>query len=284
MHLLLTVLLLSGVAIAQPEWASSLSKDQIGQLNVPSCVLDFELGWNNTIKAGTARVTLQEAGLRYWRASAQASSTGFARTLWSYDCTMSSIISRETLHPVFMQHTETDRSETCRYRVSFQPRRVITESTVLPHVGTAIATTHVCGFSPIEDLLSIILYVRSLPLTHGESVTRVVQPWDKPYLTTFEVLGRENMKVEEAQKPCIKLAVKIRKIDRDTLALSSYKKMKTATIWVSDDAERLPVEMRAEIFIGYMSCRLTGKTFLTGKAAQSAAPSTASMFVKPPMP
>jgi hypothetical protein len=92
------------------------------------------------------------------------------------------------------------------------------------------------------------------------------------------------MKVEEAQKPCIKLAVKIRKIDRDTLALSSYKKMKTATIWVSDDAERLPVEMRAEIFIGYMSCRLTGKTFLTGKAAQSAAPSTASMFVKPPMP
>jgi hypothetical protein len=284
MRFLLFVLLLSAAAIAQPEWAASLSKDQIGQLNVPPCVLDFELGWNNTLKAGTARVTLQEAGPRYWRASAQAASTGFARTLWSYDCTMSSIISRETLHPLFMQHSETDRSETCRYRVAFQPRRVITESTVLPHKGTASTATHVCGFSPIEDLLSIILYVRSLPLANGDSVTRVVQPWDKPYLTTFEVLGRENMKIEGADKPCIKLAVKIRKIDRDSLGLSSYKKMKTATIWVSDDAERLPVEMRAEIFIGYMSCRLTGKTFLTGQAAQSGAPSTASMFVKPPMP
>ena len=155
MRFFLFVLLLSCAAIAQPEWAASLSKDQIGQLNVPPCVLDFELGWNNTIKAGTARVTVQEAGPRYWRASAQAASTGFARTLWSYDCTMSSIISRETLHPVFMQHSETDRSETCRYRVAFQPRRVITESTVLPHKGTASTATHVCGFSPIEDLLSI---------------------------------------------------------------------------------------------------------------------------------
>ena len=84
--------------------------------------------------------------------------------------------------------------------------------------------------------------------------------------------------------PCIKLGIQIRKMDRESLALSSYKKMKTATIWVSDDAERLPVEMRAEIFIGYMSCRLTGKTLLTGKAAQSAVPSSASMYVKPPAP
>lgn len=283
MRFLPAVLLLVSSALAQPEWVSSLSQAVPGRLNVPPCALDFELGWNNTIKAGTARVTIQEAGDDYWRASAQASSTGLARTLWSYDCTMSSIIRRDTLHPVFMQHSETDRSETCRYRVSFQPRRVITESTVLPRDGVASTSTHVCGFSPVEDLLSIILFVRSLPLADGESITRVVQPWDKPYLTTFEVMGREKMKVGDVDTPCIKLAVRIRKIDRDSLLLSSYKKMKTATIWVSDDEERLPVEMRAEIFIGYMSCRLTGKTMLSGGAARSGVPSAASMLVKPPM-
>lgn len=283
MRFLLVALFLASIASAQPEWASSLTLAKPDRLNVPPCVLDFELGWNNTLKAGTARVTVQEAGESYWRATAQASSTGFARTLWTYDCTMSSIIRRDTLHPVFMQHSETDRSETCRYRVSFQPRRVITESTILPKEGAASTSTQVCGFSPVEDLLSIILFVRGLPLANGESVTRVVQPWDKPYLTTFEVLGRENLKVEGTDKPCIKMAVKIRKIDRESLTLSSYKKMKTATIWVSDDEERLPVEMRAEIFVGYMSCRLTGKTMLSGRSAQSGTPSAASMLVKPPM-
>jgi hypothetical protein len=269
-------------AFAQ-EWASSLTRTPAGPLAVPPCVLDFELGWKNTIKAGTARVTIQEAG-PYWRASAQASSTGFARTLWSYDCTMSSIMHQKSLAPHFMQHSETDRSETCRYRVAFQPRRVITESTILPKDGTPSTGTTVCAFSPIEDLLAVILYVRSLPLKHGDKITRVVQPWDKPYLTTFEVLGRESMENNGKSISCIKLGIQIRKIDRDSLVLSSYKKMKTATIWVSDDAERLPVEMRAEIFIGYMSCRLTGKTLLTGKAAQSAVPSSASMYVKPPAP
>lgn len=283
MRFLIVALVFTSSGLAQPEWAPSLTQEKPGFLNVPPCVLDFELGWNNSIKAGTARVTVQEAGGNYWRATAQASSTGFARTLWTYDCTMSSIIRRDTLHPVFMQHSETDRSETCRYRVSFQPKRVITESTILPKEGAASTSTHVCGFSPVEDLLSIILFVRGLPLANGESVTRVVQPWDKPYLTTFEVLGRENLKVDGRDKPCIKLAVKIRKIDRESLVLSSYKKMKTATIWVSDDEERLPVEMRAEIFVGYMSCRLTGKTMLSGASARSGTPSAASMLVKPPM-
>ena len=66
--------------------------------------------------------------------------------------------------------------------------------------------------------------------------------------------------------------------------LSNYKKMKTATIWITDDALRLPVEMRAEIFIGYMSCQLTSKKLLAAEEAESPTPTTSSMFVKPPAP
>lgn len=280
---LLVCLPLAGQTPA-PSWASSLTASAPGpHLTVPPCVLDFELGWNNTVKAGVARVIVKQAG-PYWRATAKASSTGFARTLWTYDCTMSSIIDRATLHPRFMQHSESDRSETCRYRVSFQPRRLITESTIQPKGGTATTFTTDCAFAPIEDLLSVILFVRSLPLAAGDSVTRVVQPWDKPYLTTFEVQGRESLTISGKKQPCIRLGIQIRKIDRASLALSSYKKMKTATIWISDDALRLPVEMRAEIFIGYMSCRLTGRTLLTGTDMHSPAPTAASMYVKPPAP
>jgi hypothetical protein len=110
----------------------------------------------------------------------------------------------------------------------------------------------------------------------------VVQPWDKPYLTTFEVQGRESLDIAGKKRPCIKLGVKIRKIDRTTLELSSYKKMKTSTIWISDDALRLPLEMHAEIFVGYMFARMTGLKMLEGEGAKAAV--TARMDVKPPGP
>jgi Protein of unknown function (DUF3108) len=109
----------------------------------------------------------------------------------------------------------------------------------------------------------------------------VVQPWDKPYLTTFEVLGRESLRFDGKNHPCIKVGLKIRKIDRDTLALSAYKKMKTATIWVSDDELRVPIEMRAEVFVGYMSARMTGLKMLEGRSATASPPRNMTLS---PMP
>lgn len=281
-HLILLMVLMSSVCARGqvPGWAKDLTKEPVGPyLNVPPCELTFELGWNNFIMAGKASLSVKEAG-NYWRADATASSTGFARTLWKYDCEMTSIIERGTIHPRFLSHSETDSAENCRYRVSFEPTRAVTETTITPKMGTKSTSTAICPYGPMEDLLSVILYVRSQALTPQQKVTRVVQPWDKPYLTTFEVLGRDTLEFGGKKRPCIKVSVKIRKIDRSTLVLSSYKKMKTSTIWISDDPLRLPIEMHAEIFVGYMSARMTGIKMLSGKDATATVPD--NMTVNPP--
>ncbi|MEZ5384322.1 MAG: DUF3108 domain-containing protein [Prosthecobacter sp.] len=265
-----------------PAWVKDLTTARLGpHLTVPPCEVVYELGWNHLLTAGRASLSVREAG-DFWRADATASSTGLARGLWKYDCEMTSIINRQTLQPRFLRHSETDRAETCRYRVAFEPRRVLTETTIIPKKGATTTSTAVCPFGPVEDLLSVILYVRSQTLTPGQKITRVVQPWDKPYLTTFEVLGREAIDIAGKKRPCIKVSVKIRKIDRTTLDLSSYKKMKTSTIWISDDALRLPLEMHAEIFVGYMFARMTGLKMLKGTDSQTSVP--ARMDVKPPAP
>lgn len=271
----------SSLQAAAPEWVQELTTAPVGQLlHVPPCVVSYELGWNNWITAGKATLTVKEAG-SYWRADATASSTGFARTLWTYDCQMTSVIERSTIRSRFLSHSETDSAENCRYRVSFEPKRVVTETTVTPTQGTTSSNTTLCPYGPIDDLLSVILYVRSQTLAKGQKVTRVVQPWDKPYLTTFEVLGRDTLVFGGQKRPCIKVSVKIRKMDRKSLELSSYKKMKTSTIWISDDELRLPIEMHAEIFVGYMSARMTDVRMLTGSAAQGTVPG--NMTVKPPV-
>lgn len=253
-------------------WEKDLTKLPVGPHQyVPSCVVSYQLGWNNWVSAGKATLTIKKAGA-YWRADATGSSSGFARSLWKYDCEMTSVIERSTLRSRYLKHSETDSAENCRYRVSFEPKRVITETTTTPTKGSARTSTTLCSYGPMDDLLSVILYVRSQALTPGQKVTRVVQPWDKPYLTTFEVLGRETLAFAGEKRPCIKVSVKIRRIDRDSLEVSNYKKMKTSTIWISDDVLRLPIEMHADIFVGFMSARMSGIKILEGKEVSADLP------------
>ena len=278
--LLLAVLGHAQLLAQSPEWLKELTPGTAGtQRPVPPGKLTFDIGWSHVMTAGQATLTVREAG-NFWRADATAASTGWARALWKYDCEMTSIMQRGDLRAHFLQFREADSAETCRYRVSFEQRRIVTETQVQPVKGSASTSTTLCTYGPMDDLLSVILYVRSLDLENGRKITRVVQPWDTPYLTTFEVQGRETMMYAGQKRPCIKLGLQIRKIDRTTLALSAYKKMKTATIWVSDDELRVPLEMQAHVFVGFMFARLTKLELLSGKEASASLP--ASTTVKPP--
>ena len=269
---LLGVLSHSLTCAQSPEWVKELTLGTAGtHRKVPPCKLTFDIGWSHVMTAGQATLTVREAG-EFWRADASAASTGLARSLWKYDCEMTSIMHRGDLRAHFLQHRETDSEETCRYRVAFERQRVITQTQVQPVKGSPSTSTAVCAYGPMDDILSVILYVRSLELKNGQKITRVVQPWDTPYLTTFEVHGRETIVYGGQKRPCIKLGLKIRKIDRTTLALSAYKKMKTATIWVSDDELRVPIEMNASVFVGFMFARLTKFETLSGKEATASLP------------
>lgn len=278
MKLLPLLLLMPAMLMAQaktpaaPAWASSLTKSAPGSFApLAPCRVVFDLSWNNLVSAGSAKVVMQEAG-GYQVARAEAGTSGFARSLWSYDCVMTSVMERGPLRAVYLNHSETDTSETVAYKVGFSSLKVLTETLLTPKGGATKKSTAICPYGPADDLQSAILYVRSQPLKQGDSITRVVQPFDRPYIATFTVVGRENRKVEGTTYPTIKLDVKIRKLDRKTLVLGSFKKVKTATIWVSDDAWRLPIEMHADIFVGFISATMTKREALTGKAGQGTLP------------
>jgi hypothetical protein len=88
--------------------------------------------------------------------------------------------------------------------------------------------------------------------------------------------------VEGVKRGCIKLSAKIRKVHREKLVLSAYRKMKTAFLWVTDDAGRLPVEFRAEAFVGFISCRLTRVVSLKGREGEGDVPAESGMRVELP--
>lgn len=259
-------------AISPPAWSGQVARAAPGAFpELVPCRLVYDLSWNNLISAGTAEVTLKRAGPMQL-AEGRAGTMGFARRLWRYDCVMSSVMQRHTLQTQLLRHSETDDRETISYLATFSPTQVQTQSLLTPTRGEVQKSSFTCPYGPVDDLQSAILYVRSQPLKMGDAITRVVQPFDRPYLTTFTVAGREKRTVRGTVYETLKLDVKIRKIDRKTLQLGSFKKMRQATIWVSDDTWRLPVEAHADIFIGFISAAMTKREALSGADATTSLP------------
>ena len=58
---------------------------------------------------------------------------------------------------------------------------------------------------------------------------------------------------------CLKMDVKIQGIDRKTSKLKEYTRLKKATLWVPNDACRLPSEIRAKIFVGDIRATLINR-------------------------
>jgi hypothetical protein len=59
---------------------------------------------------------------------------------------------------------------------------------------------------------------------------------------------------------CLRINLRLQKIG-PKMNLLTFDKMKTATMWLSDDHERVPVELRNEIFIGDVRAILVGKEY-----------------------
>lgn len=224
------------------------------------CLLKYKLSWRRVLSAGEAEIAIDRESSRVLVGTATAKSTGLARALWSYDCDLSARLDSQSLKPLGFEHSEVDKKETVTYVTEFKPGWVRTFTTRPNEKGVVETTRRTVYYGEALDLLSTILYVRSLPLEKGDKITRVVQPFDRPYLVTFTVDGTEQRKFEGKKIPTIKMSITILRVNKD-LSLKSYDKMKEGTIWVSDDDFRLPIEIRADIFVGYITCLLKSREY-----------------------
>ena len=60
-----------------------------------------------------------------------------------------------------------------------------------------------------QDMLSSAIYLRSHPLNEGDNFAMVVTPFNRPYLATFKVLGRETHKVRDTVYAAIKVDAEV---------------------------------------------------------------------------
>ena len=253
-----------------PEWLKEVTLLKPGkEPQLKPCRVRYSLSWNHLIDAGEASIVMKDESARsdssvqVLGGEATARSSGLARLLWAYDCELKSQVDKTSFRPLWFEHSETENSETVSYRTDFKADRVVTmRYETEPDTGEVKSKKRTFKYAHVYDLLSSILCLRSLPLKEGKTITGVIQPFDAPYLVSFEVQGRETREYQGKDLDTIRLGVKIQKINKD-LTLKEYKKLKTGTLWVSEDEYRLPLEIRADIFIGYVAATLVERDFLT---------------------
>ena len=256
-----TVILLGSPVPAAPEWQAELSPAALGKHpRITPLALDFQMSWKGALNSGV--VTIQfgprnanKPGAFVVKSSAE--SQGLAATLFPYEHQFWSELHQENLRPRLFYAVETDAKETTTTTNRYLANKVDSaEVTKVHKTGLTTTTNEAFSFAPVNDLFSAMIFVRSQALAGGDKIALVVMPFKTPYLLRVQVVGREVHRGQQA----IKLSVSMQKIDRTTLELKPYKKLnRNATMWLSDDADRIPLELRADVFVGDVRAVLTAK-------------------------
>lgn len=224
------------------------------------------MSWNGVLKAGEIDLEIAGAesgrsGPRLVTAEAKGRSASLARVFWHYDCDYRSIIDADAFLPREVLYLEEERKDKTRTEVEFEKGKAICLKKVeQKKSGEVNEWRRVFKAPRIHDLTSGILYLRSQPLETGDEIRLVLYPFDTSYLVSFRVLGREEHRSPAGKFPAVKLDLGIEKILKGN-RLERYKKFKRATIWISDDAHRLPLEIRAEIFVGSIRAEMVERAF-----------------------
>ncbi len=220
--------------------------------------LDYEVSWKGIINSGYLHMEFAPPGEKKpgaYVVKAYAASDGAAAKLHPYHYDSWSELDPATLTPRYVRSSEKDKNGKDVSVLEYLPAGVKTE-TSSKTTATGLTKTDTRHFAQQEvfDIFSAMLHIRSQPLNAGDLIQIVIQSGDQPYVLKIRCTGRETHNGRKA----IKLAAGMQRIDRKTGELKPYQKLKNeATLWLSDDYDRIPLEARAEIFLGDVRATLT---------------------------
>jgi hypothetical protein len=243
----LVALLLATGHLFATDWQETLSSPEPGAFPPLRTVsLAYECGWAG-LTAGRVDAQFLHTDGDTCELDATAATTGLVRALWHMDATHMARGNLDTLKPLSVSQKEFYRAQTIRTELTFDDDGVdhLRESTQ----DKKPAKRRRFDFPNLYDLQTALLYVRSQKLEDGDVYNIVVYPGTTPYLATVTVLAHEKIKVKAGSYPAIKVDLRLQKIMGD-MTLVPHGKFKRATGWLSDDADRIPLRLNAQIFVG----------------------------------
>jgi hypothetical protein len=239
-------------------WESTLTKDPPGDFPGPRPAhATYHFGWSG-FTAASGDVHFSKVAGDHFQLQATGRTTGLVRALWKMDANYRGLADAGSLRPIESTQTEAYRSKKIVTHLVFTNAGVTRSRTEGPGAGTT--KTQPFDFPGLLDLHSALLYLRSQPLKDHAVYRIVVYPATSAYLATITVLGREKVSVHAGAYNAIKLDLQLKRLGKH-LELEPHRKFRRASIWLSDDANRVPLRIEAQIFVGTVFAELQSVHF-----------------------
>jgi hypothetical protein len=240
-------------------WQSTLTKNPPGSFpELRPLHATYRFGWAG-FTAATCEIHFTKPSENKFELDGTGRTIGLVRALWKLDADYHSVADAETLRPIEARQTENYRSKKIETHLAFTTNgvsRTRTES----HTGSTGTKTRQFRFDDLFDMLSAMLYLRSQSLKNGDVHRVVVYPTNDAYLASTKVVDREKISARTGAYKAIKIDLQLKRIGKH-FELEPHRKFRRATIWVSDDADRILLRIEAQIFVGVVWAELQSLQF-----------------------
>ncbi len=239
----------------------------------PGEQLSFDLFWN-IFTAGEIKATLTrdpDSSGDIDKVLATASSRGFVSLLFAVDDEYRSFFNAQTLcsERILKKISEGRRHKDTR--LVFDSRRKLAILDERDLARPALAPKHVEQSIPacVEDVISAFYTIRRQPLKVGATIALPINDGSKTADVRVEVQALEKIKVPAGERMAYRL-------EPTVFGGALLKRSGRMLIWVSDDARRLPLRIKATIAVGTISAEL--------RSVKSVAPDSGDSLSSPPKP
>lgn len=251
-------LIVSLQCVHAADWRSELTPDRAGPLRpVRPFEAEYRFGWSD-IDAARARVSISRDG-ETLSLSGSGSTTGLARVLWQLDATLSARSALPDFRTITSEQNETYARKRISTRIEQRPDGFWRCRQTEP--GPTAKWKRI-KLTPLRDLFSGMLFIRSQRLEPGESVQTVIFPGDSPFFVKMTCIAREPIVIGGEKRPALRLDVQLQRINvKEGDRLERHPKFQRGQVWISDDADRIPLRAEVSIFVGYVFGEITSLKF-----------------------
>lgn len=207
--------------------------------------LTFDVSWTSFVTAGTATLAVKErramgAGRSAYYLVAEGVPTSMLSKLYQLYYKAESLLDTRTLLPVMATVYSDEGGRTRHKTTTFKGNG--TAQYQIKTASTATSTVRVA--TTAQDPLGAIYVLRALPLKAGLSLPIPMTDSGKAYTMRVKVIGRENVKSALGTLPAWKVAITV------TDAAGKTADDGNLTVWISDDARKLPLKFMAGLAVG----------------------------------
>jgi hypothetical protein len=209
--------------------------------------LSYEADWR-LLTAGTATLRMESLGNQQ-RVTATADSTGAFSVLYPVHDHFEALFDPRTFCSVqIKKHTEEGfRRLDTSIQFDYSRRRSVLQEKNLKNNQSKQDENEIPGC--VTDVISGIFYLGSLPLQVGRKYTFPLNDGGKTNDVSAHVEAREDVKTPAGTYHTLRV--------QPEASSGVVKNKGRIWIWYSDDASRIPVQMRARMFWGTITFRLT---------------------------